>query len=197
MCDLLLRSLTADGVALKWNQQTVVMIIRYSFSLGKKSETWHIYIYQLLSWVATWRYSEGFFIHFERSFTLQGKEFSFSAMWASTYKLKWSQDNIIKCFKIISLAIKVLNCFSFSQTLLHHPTVISSFLQWSSCVLLSERSRRNALAQKPETSWIPECGALQESPESPTWTSSRFPWQSEQTGGNTEGIPLFYSTGAL
>ncbi|KAG7221644.1 hypothetical protein INR49_006786, partial [Caranx melampygus] len=45
------------------------------------------------------------------------------------------------------------------------------------CVLLSERSRRNALAQEPETSWIPECGALQESPESPTWTGSRFPWQ--------------------
>ncbi|KAM7405245.1 hypothetical protein PAMP_012521 [Pampus punctatissimus] len=36
-----------------------------------------------------------------------------------------------------------------------------------------ERSRRNALAQELETSWIPECGALQESPESPTWTSSR------------------------
>lgn len=69
-------------------------------------------------------------------------------------------------------------------------TVISSSLQWSSCVLLSERSRRNALAHEAETSWIPECGALQESPESPTWTRSRFPWQRRANRRKHWGNPV-------
>lgn len=57
-------------------------------------------------------------------------------------------------------------------------------------MLLSERSRRNALAQEPETSWIPECGALQESPESPTWTGSRFPWQRRTNRRKHWGNPV-------
>lgn len=49
------------------------------------------------------------------------------------------------------------SCFHFfSLPLLL--SVISSSPQWSSCVPLSERSRRNALAQRLETSWIPQCG---------------------------------------
>lgn len=83
--------------------------------------------------------------------------------------------------------IKLQNYF-FS--LLQRPTVISSSLQWSSCVLLSEWSRRNALAQELETSWIPECGALQESPESPTWTGSRFPWQRRTNRRKHWGNPV-------
>lgn len=80
--------------------------------------------------------------------------------------------------------------FIFSLSLLQCPTVISSSPQWSSCVLLSERSRRNALAQEPETSWIPECGALQESPESPRWTGSRFPWQRRTNRRKHWGNPV-------
>lgn len=41
--------------------------------------------------------------------------------------------------------------------LLFPSTLIFSCPQWSSCAPLSERSRRNALAQRLETSWIPEC----------------------------------------
>lgn len=77
------------------------------------------------------------------------------------------------------------------------PTVISSSLQWSSCALLSERSRRNALAQEPETSWIPECGALQESPESPTWTCSRFPWQRRTNRRKHWGNPVILQHWAI
>lgn len=51
-------------------------------------------------------------------------------------------------------------------------------------------NRRNALAQELETSWIPECGALQESPESPTWTSSRFPWQRRTNRRKHWGNPV-------
>lgn len=69
-------------------------------------------------------------------------------------------------------------------------TVVSSSPQWSSCVLLSETSRRNALAQEPETSWIPESGALQESPESLTWTGSRFPWQRRTNRRKHWGNPV-------
>lgn len=84
-----------------------------------------------------------------------------------------------------------------SPSLPQRATVISSLLQWGSCVLLSERSRRNALAQEPETSWIPECGALQESPESPTWTRSRFPWQRRTNRRKHWGNPVILQHWAI
>ena len=87
---------------------------------------------------------------------------------------------------LLSLSLSL--CLSLP--LPQRPTVISSSPQWSSCALLSERSRRNALAQQPETSWIPECGALQESPESPTWTRSRFPWQRRTNRRKHWGNPV-------
>lgn len=76
-------------------------------------------------------------------------------------------------------------------------TVVSSSPQWSSCVLLSETSRRNALAQELETSWIPESGALQESPESPTWTGSRFPWQRRTNRRKHWGNPVILQRGTI
>lgn len=58
-----------------------------------------------------------------------------------------------------SLSCKCLNIapvFIFLPLLFPSALIFSS-PQWSSCAPLSERSRRNALAQGLETSWIPEC----------------------------------------
>lgn len=53
-------------------------------------------------------------------------------------------------------------CLNIAPVFIFLPLLFPSALifsrpQWSSCAPLSERSRRNALAQRLETSWIPEC----------------------------------------
>lgn len=59
-----------------------------------------------------------------------------------------------RCVYLVSFMhkLKHRSCLHFSP-----PPLIFSRPQWSSCAPLSERSRRNALAQRLDTSWIPEC----------------------------------------
>lgn len=124
-------------------------------------------------------------------------------LWFPNWRKYWTarQNGLVNCVKYNSCSASCNQTselvFSLSLSLLQRPTVISSSLQWSSCVLLSERSRRNALAQEPETSWIPECGALQESPESPTWTGSRFPWQRRTNRRKHWGNPVILQHWAI
>ncbi len=59
-----------------------------------------------------------------------------------------------RCVYLVSFmhVLKHRSCFHFSP-----PPLICPRPQWSSCAPLSERSRRDALAQRLDTSWIPEC----------------------------------------
>lgn len=103
-----------------------------------------------------------------------------------------------RCVYLVSFMhmLKHRSCFHFSPPPL--PLSVNFFKATMKflCATVWEKPQKCLGAEAGDVmdSWV---RALQESPESPRWSRSRFPWQSAQTGGNTEGIPLFYSIGPL